>query len=143
MNCAAKFSFIIGLTLNAVQAQNLKIIIGGENTTITEYPYIVSLYGRRKFKCGGSILTANWILTAAHCLKLYYYEYGQTERDIAGRDHMGRIIRSIGHPQYNREKHINDIAVIKVDLEHCVDTSFEFTYEPILGGNYNNVGSKC
>ena len=49
-------------------------IIGGSNARITEVPWQVALLragsgsGLDRQFCGGSILSAEWILTAAHCL---------------------------------------------------------------------------
>lgn len=44
-------------------------IVGGSNTTIQQHPWQVSLQslGGSHF-CGGSIIDASWILTAAHCV---------------------------------------------------------------------------
>ena len=45
-------------------------IVGGTNTTITENPWQVSLQSSSgSHFCGGSVLNANWILTAQHCVK--------------------------------------------------------------------------
>lgn len=46
-------------------------IIGGEVTTIEERPYQISLEYGSRHRCGGSILNANTILTAAHCTNGY------------------------------------------------------------------------
>lgn len=51
-------------------------IMGGKAASISDYPYQVSLqYGPPIFSgffinhvCGGSILTSEWVLTAAHCI---------------------------------------------------------------------------
>ncbi|XP_044741979.1 trypsin-7-like [Chrysoperla carnea] len=42
-------------------------IVGGENTTIEEYPYQISLEYFGTHWCGGSVLSEIVILTAAHC----------------------------------------------------------------------------
>lgn len=42
-------------------------IVGGENTTIEEHPYMVSVEQTGSHCCGGSILTNRYILSAAHC----------------------------------------------------------------------------
>ncbi|XP_044741973.1 trypsin-7-like [Chrysoperla carnea] len=42
-------------------------IVGGENTTIEEYPYQISLEYNGRHRCGGSVLSEIVILTAAHC----------------------------------------------------------------------------
>jgi secreted trypsin-like serine protease len=44
-------------------------IVGGTNTTISANPWQVSLQSSSGFHfCGGSVLNANWILTAQHCV---------------------------------------------------------------------------
>jgi secreted trypsin-like serine protease len=45
-------------------------IVGGTNTTISANPWQVSLQSSSgSHFCGGSVLNANWILTAQHCVK--------------------------------------------------------------------------
>lgn len=53
-------TFPIGFTLN-------NRIFGGSETTIDMIPWQVSLRHNGKHICGGAIITAQWILTAAHC----------------------------------------------------------------------------
>nr|AEI58579.1 serine protease [Eupolyphaga sinensis] len=43
-------------------------IVGGSTTTIQNYPYQVSLQYGGSHICGGSIISANYVLTAAHCI---------------------------------------------------------------------------
>ncbi|CAG9789263.1 unnamed protein product [Diatraea saccharalis] len=48
-------------------------IYGGENTTINEFPWLarvkcVTDSGREVYACAGSLITQNYVLTAAHCL---------------------------------------------------------------------------
>lgn len=47
-------------------------IYGGNDTKCSEFPYVALLVsnssGTLKLQCGGSLITNNFILTAAHCL---------------------------------------------------------------------------
>lgn len=47
-------------------------IIGGQEAAPHAYPYQVAIYvtftGRKDF-CGGSLVSANYVLTAAHCVE--------------------------------------------------------------------------
>ncbi|XP_032889385.1 transmembrane protease serine 2 [Amblyraja radiata] len=42
-------------------------IVGGNPALEGEFPWQVSLQVRGKHLCGGSIITPNWVVTAAHC----------------------------------------------------------------------------
>jgi secreted trypsin-like serine protease len=70
-------------------------IVNGEATEPDEFPWIVSLqalmrnnHGKKKWVhlCGGSLLTPNLILTAAHCDKIFDAEGNLAEfRIVAGK----------------------------------------------------------
>lgn len=44
-------------------------IVGGQPSEPHRYPWIARLVYEGKFHCGGSLLTNDYILTAAHCLR--------------------------------------------------------------------------
>lgn len=44
-------------------------IIGGQATTISSVKYLVYLRVNGRFSCGGTLVTANYVVTAAHCVE--------------------------------------------------------------------------
>ncbi|CAK9825264.1 TRYP7 [Anthophora retusa] len=94
-------------------------IVNGENVKPGEIPFQVSLQTRGSHFCGGSILNANYILTAAHCVE---NQNANTITIVAGtinlhvRPSMRQAVKVIIHEKYSPPNNwINDIALIKVD----------------------------
>ena len=93
------------------------LIVGGDEATPGEFPFIVSLQASRHF-CGGSLIASNWILTAAHCV-----QGGGVRRVVIGAHDLSRLEqaevfqpkRVIPHPQYNATKTDFDYALIQLD----------------------------
>ena len=54
-------------------------IVGGVETFPNEFPWQVFLVLEKSnnqfFSCGGSLISDRWILTAAHCLDKYQFQY--------------------------------------------------------------------
>ncbi|XP_064291995.1 uncharacterized protein LOC135309703 [Plodia interpunctella] len=100
-------------------------IVGGEEVTINEYPYQVYLLiqiGINYYACGGSIISANYVLTAAHCLvgaSRVYIRAGSTDSDSGGKMYSTSVYTI--HPQYNPQTSDYDIAVIKLLRKMTLD----------------------
>lgn len=61
---------IISTLLPLINSQNPNDprIVGGQETTIGQVPYLINLRQNGQFICGGSLITNKCVLTAAHCV---------------------------------------------------------------------------
>lgn len=105
-------------------------IIGGQVAEIGEYPWQAYLETSKskdeRYMCGGSLITAKWVLTAAHCV--YDDSTGQLlnvdvvvlgAHNLALRNETGRQYfdssHVIMHPDFNVIELDNDLALIELD----------------------------
>ncbi|NDV43791.1 trypsin-like serine protease [Flagellimonas sediminis] len=121
-------------------------IIGGNDTTIENHPWQISIRdaNTNAHFCGGSILTPEWILTAAHCVD------GQNPADIeiaAGitmrLDNVNGQYRNVAqiivHPNFDSSTLNNDVALIRL----TAPLNFNATVQPIQLTNsagHSNAG---
>ncbi|XP_050511895.1 phenoloxidase-activating factor 1-like [Diabrotica virgifera virgifera] len=116
-------------------------IVGGTETSLKEHPWMALLgyktrYGEFKWKCGGTLISQRYVLTAAHCVtgqivpvvgNLTYVKFGLHNRnkeascDIHGNCNEKAVIRGIEsvsfHKDYDTTVRISsgDIAVIRLN----------------------------
>uniref|UniRef100_A0A8B9C4A8 Kallikrein related peptidase 12 n=1 Tax=Anser brachyrhynchus TaxID=132585 RepID=A0A8B9C4A8_9AVES len=89
-------------------------IIGGKPCSITQRPFQVALIKRGQILCGGSLIDAQWVLTAAHCKQPGRVLIGtDTLRDGTGEVRM--ISQLIVHPAYNPRKNDNDFMLLRLN----------------------------
>lgn len=92
----------------------------GRDAKESRYSWVVALLTKQgDFACGSSLITRNWLLTAAHCLE--NYDKSQLIANIASnRWNVTVITRQIVailiHPEYaGYPTHHDDIALVKLD----------------------------
>jgi trypsin len=99
-------------------------VIGGSVAGSYRYSYAVSLQHRYGHLCGGSLITRDIVLTAAHCWKGFFDPFTggvvPSLKAVAGRHdlndvHNGEsipILGSISHPNYNATTMDNDFMLV-------------------------------
>ncbi|KAJ3592092.1 hypothetical protein NHX12_007221 [Muraenolepis orangiensis] len=92
-------------------------IVGGNGSTLGQFPWQVSLHFKSKHVCGGSIIAPQWILTAAHCIV-------QQPLSAAKAQAVEQILY---HSLYQADGEDHDIALMR--LSHPLD--FNGIVEPI------------
>ena len=99
-------------------------IIGGQDANFADHPWQVALLvswiadtPKAQF-CGGSILNAAWVLTAAHCVNgnnpLDVHVLSGTA-DLASGGHRHNVKAIFVHKDYNPSNHDNDVALLMID----------------------------
>lgn len=104
---------IFNFAVAALNNRNPDRIVGGEEVKIEDFPYQAQLLRRGEFSCGGSIISQDFVLTAAHCTN------GSVASDfavIAGSSLRGlgrttKVSRIFQHPSFNRQADF-DISVL-------------------------------
>ncbi len=92
-------------------------IVGGVSTTIAQHPWQVSLQFGSSHFCGGSIIAADWVLTAQHCIDgtsagSLTVEAGATRlSDTGQRVGVAEIIR---FPGYTDPSNGRDVALLRL-----------------------------
>ncbi|KAH8418586.1 hypothetical protein KR222_003026, partial [Zaprionus bogoriensis] len=103
-------------------------IVGGTATTISSFPWQISLQRSGSHSCGGSIYSANIIVTAAHCLQSVSASSLQVR---AGSSYWssGGVVSSVAafrnHEGYNANTMVNDIAVIRLSSSLSFSSSIK------------------
>lgn len=90
-------------------------IVGGEDADIADYPWTVALVtaGGSQY-CGGTVIDAEWILTAAHCIgSTAFIRAGVTNKnDTSGQDRQA--VQIINHPEYVTVTQGRDISLLRL-----------------------------
>uniref|UniRef100_A0A8C2RW05 Ovochymase 2 n=1 Tax=Capra hircus TaxID=9925 RepID=A0A8C2RW05_CAPHI len=97
-------------------------IVGGRQVAKGSYPWQVSLKRRQKHVCGGTIISPQWVITAAHCVanrntvSTFNVTAGEYDlRHVEPGEQTLAIETIIIHPHFSTKKPMDyDIALLKM-----------------------------
>ncbi|RXN32556.1 transmembrane protease serine 6 [Labeo rohita] len=78
-------------------------VVGGADAVEGEWPWQASLQISGRHICGGALVSAQWVVSAAHC----FYDDGQTEEAV-------RVSHIHLHHYYDDETHDYDVALLRL-----------------------------
>jgi secreted trypsin-like serine protease len=99
-------------------------VVGGVLARPGEVPYQIALFRNGQFTCGGSLIRANWVMTAAHCVtpmdggpvlpaNIFRIMAGTTNLRQGRQIQVSKIVVHRGWPN-NGRRFDNDIALLKL-----------------------------
>ncbi|RBR26857.1 uncharacterized protein FIESC28_00438 [Fusarium coffeatum] len=104
-------------------------IVGGTSASANEFPFIVSITNNGGPWCGGTLINANTVMTASHCVQgrsasAFAIRAGSNSRTSGGVTSRVSSIRM--HPQFSGSTLNNDVALLK--LSTSIPTSSTISY---------------
>ncbi|KAF3829689.1 hypothetical protein GH733_003953 [Mirounga leonina] len=124
-------------------------IIGGQEVTPHSRPYMASVKFEGQHHCGGFLLRARWVVSAAHCfshrdprtglvvLGAHVLHAPEPTQQVFG---ISVLIR---HPDYQPTTHANDICLLKLNRSAVLGPAVGLLKLPRRGARPLKAGARC
>merc|ERR1712198_621280 len=98
---------------------SLNKIVGGEEAEPNQWPWIVALFIDNAWFCGGSLISENWVMTAAHCVDgALYFDIMAGAHNVRESSEPHRVeitsFNGFTHEDWDSQNLSNDIALIEL-----------------------------
>ncbi|XP_045537778.1 CLIP domain-containing serine protease B9 [Papilio machaon] len=150
-----------------ISGSGLDRIIGGSIAALDEFPWLARIatkrYDKLKYTCGGSLITQQFVVSAAHCVidrKVVAVRLGEwdteTEKDCNDDDYCSdppvdvMVVQVIVHPMYDRRLHNGDISLLRLEKSInytdfirpvCLPTTeFVASQDYVIGTSFTTAG---
>lgn len=124
--------------------------LGDANTgaRIADFPWLVAVLQHGRWRCGGTLLSPTWILTAASCVEQIPVADIAIRHNSSNQEHGGSVVpieRIVVHPNYDAQLNNHNIAVLIVADPIAVDSATQIVLpwhedEPAVGSLVRLVG---
>lgn len=137
------FIYLFGICSASVIDSQTKIV-GGDYAKLNQFPHQVALIYRSALRCGGSIISSSYILTAAHCLvkDIENLEVLAGTNDLKKGGEKRKVTKAIRHENYGNFK--NDVALLLIEKPFTFTSSINFielqAEELHIGSNVTIIG---
>ncbi|XP_055593562.1 brachyurin-like [Uranotaenia lowii] len=124
--------------LDLLAKQKSSRIVNGQRAVLGQFPhqaFMIVTGSTQSWACGGSIISDEWILTAAHCVQSaisFSIQLGTVELQSAGTVHL-TTNSYVKHPSYNPSNYNNDVAVIKLNSKITFNSNIQPITLPVAG----------
>jgi len=118
-----------------------KRIVGGEEAVPHSYPWMAALFVDGKWFCGGTLISDEWVLTAAHCAKdaseMTVMLGAHNVREASEEGRLELVTRDFfTHPKYSSFNIHNDLALVHLPEK----VTFTDTIRPVCLPAHSEAG---
>uniref|UniRef100_A0ABD2W538 Peptidase S1 domain-containing protein n=1 Tax=Trichogramma kaykai TaxID=54128 RepID=A0ABD2W538_9HYME len=117
-------------------------IVGGRPTEPNKYPWLARIVYEGKFHCGASLLTNDYVITAAHCIRKLKKEQirvilGDHDQFVTtdGQSIMRAVAKMIPHRNFDTESYNHDIALLRLRKPVLFSKTIRPVCLPSIGSN--------